>query len=118
MAHPSKNKGNNFERAIVNKAKEKGLESKRAWGSNGQSLGMHEEVDCVVEGYKIQAKCRKKLASFLIPSKEVDAVVCKQDYGETLIIMRYDDWLDEFKPNSKLQYWNKLSAEKEKKGGA
>ena len=58
------------------------------------------------------------MIKYLIPSKEVDAVVCKQDYGETLIIMRYDDWLDEFKPNSKLQYWNKLSAEKEKKGGA
>ena len=34
MAHPSKVKGNKFERDIVNKAKEFGLESKRAYASN------------------------------------------------------------------------------------
>ena len=34
MAHPSKVKGNKFERDIVNNEKEFGLESKRAYASN------------------------------------------------------------------------------------
>ena len=97
MPSPSKAKGNRFEREIVNKAVQSGLTAKRAWGSNGASLGMHEEVDLVIgkePEIKIQAKCRKSLASFLQPTEHVDAVVCKQDRGETLIILRFEDWLE------------------------
>ena len=96
MASPSKAKGNRFEREIVNTVLSSGFNKcKRAWGSNGASLGMHEEVDVLLgNDFKIQAKCRKKLASFLVPTEHVDAVVCKLDRGETLIIMRFVDWLD------------------------
>ena len=97
MPSPSKQKGNRFEREIVNKAVQSGLTAKRAWGSNGAALGMHEEVDLVIgknPEIKIQAKCRKKLATFLQPTEHVDAVVCKQDRGETLIILRFEDWLE------------------------
>ena len=97
MSHPSKQKGNRFEREIVDKAKDIGLDSKRAWGSNGMALGEHPEVDCLISGYKIQAKVRKKLPKYLIPSKEVDAVVFKQDRGEILVLVRYEDWLQERK---------------------
>ena len=97
MPSPSKAKGNRFEREIVNTVLSSGFKTcKRAWGSNGAALGMHEEVDVLMgDDFKIQAKCRKKLASFLVPTEHVDAVVCKQDRGETLIIMRFDDWLEE-----------------------
>ena len=97
MPSPSKQKGNRFEREIVNKAVQSGLTAKRAWGSNGAALGMHEEVDLVIgrdPEIKIQAKCRKKLATFLQPTEHVDAVVCKQDRGETLIILRFEDCLE------------------------
>ena len=96
MPSPSKAKGNRFEREIVNKLTSLGIKAKRAWGSNGASLGMHEEVDVLVgSSFKIQAKCRKKIASFLIPTEHVDAVICKEDRGEMLIIMRLDDVLSE-----------------------
>ena len=96
MPSPSKAKGNRFEREIVNTVLSSGFKTcKRAWGSNGAALGMHEEVDVLMgEDFKIQAKCRKKLASFLQPSEHVDAVICKQDRGETLIILRLEDWLE------------------------
>ena len=97
MPSPSKAKGNRFEREVVNKAIQSGLTAKRAWGSKGASLGMHEEVDLIIgrePEIKIQAKCRKKLATFLQPTEHVDAVVCKQDRGETLIILRFEDWLE------------------------
>ena len=96
MPSPSKAKGNRFEREIVNKLTSLGITAKRAWGSNGASLGMHEEVDVLVgSSFKIQAKCRKKIASFLIPTEHVDAVICKEDRGDMLIIMRLDDVLSE-----------------------
>ena len=96
MSHPSKQKGNRFERLCVDKAQSYGVGAERAWGSNGRALGMHEEVDVLVgSNFKIQAKCRKKIASFLIPTEHVDAVICKEDRGEMLIIMRLDDVLGE-----------------------
>jgi Holliday junction resolvase len=97
MPSKSKAKGNRFEREIVKIAKDRGFESQRAWGSNGQALGMHEEVDLTLgknPKMKIQAKCRKSIASYLIPTEHVDAVVCKEDRGEPLIIMRFSDGLD------------------------
>jgi len=94
MPSKSKTKGNNFERIIVNMAKELDIPAKRAWGSNGAAIGQHEEVDVLLDtDFKIQAKCRKKLADFLLPSEHVDAVVCKQDRGETLIIMPFKEFL-------------------------
>tara|TARA_R100000008_G_C3522593_1_gene134808 strand:+ start:19 stop:312 length:294 start_codon:yes stop_codon:yes gene_type:complete len=97
MAHPSKVKGNKFERDVVNKAKELGLDSKRAYASNGESLGMHAEVDLIIESYKIQAKIRKSIASYLIPNENVDAQVIRQDRGEAYIVLRLEDWLKQIR---------------------
>ena len=93
MAHPSKVKGNKFERDVVNKAKEFGLDSKRAYASNGESLGMHAEVDLLIKDYKIQAKIRKSIASYLLPNENVDAQVISQDRGEAYVVLRLEDWL-------------------------
>ena len=63
---------------------------------------MHEEVDVLIDDdFRIQAKCRKKLASFLVPSEEVDAVVFKEDRGNTYILIRFEDWLAERKRSEK-----------------
>ena len=98
MTHPSKQKGNRFERQIVELCKIWQVACKRAWGSNGESLGMHAEVDCLIEDdFRVQAKVRKKLPKYLIPTEEVDAVVFKQDRGEVLMLIRFEDWLAEKK---------------------
>ncbi len=98
MAHPSKQKGNRFEREIVKLCEIWDVLCKRAWGSNGEALGMHPEVDCLIDDdYKVQAKVRKRLPAYLIPSEEVDAVVFKQDRGEVLMLIRFEDWLAEKK---------------------
>ena len=93
MTHPSKVKGNKFERDVVNKAKELGLKSKRAYASNGESLGMHAEVDLIIEDYKIQAKIRKSIESYLLPNQNVDAQVIRQNRGEAYVVLRLEDWL-------------------------
>ena len=57
MPSKSKAKGNRFERQIVKDIEKAGKEAKRAWGSNGAALGMHEEVDVLIDtDFKIQAK--------------------------------------------------------------
>ena len=98
MTHPSKVKGNTFEREVVRLFESYDVECKRAWGSNGQSLGLHEEVDCLAQGdLRIQAKRRKKIAQWLKPSEVVDAVVVREDRGETYIIIRLEEFCDDYK---------------------
>ena len=60
MTHPNKIRGNTLEREIVNKSKEAGLSAKRAYASDGRSLGFSEVVDVLVEDVTIQAKRKKK----------------------------------------------------------
>lgn len=53
MTSKQKDKGNRFEREIVNKVRKvSDLEVERAYGSNGESLGEAKEVDV-----RIQLKC-------------------------------------------------------------
>lgn len=94
MTHPSKRKGNTFEREIVKQAIASGLTAQRAYASNGRSLGHHEEVDLLVAGKRIQAKRRKAIASWMRPNVNVDAVAVREDNGETMIIMTWWEYLD------------------------
>jgi hypothetical protein len=93
MTHSSKVKGNAYERELVNQAKGAGLEAKRAYASNGESLGMHAEVDLLVRGKRIQAKRRKALAAWMRPNENVDAVCVREDRGETLVVISWKEYL-------------------------
>ena len=99
MSHPSKVKGNTYERELVQQAQEAGIEAERAWGSNGRALGFHEEVDCVLHvsqnlKFKVQAKRRKKVADYIKPSVFVDLQLIREDRGESLAVIRYKDLLE------------------------
>jgi len=106
MPSPSKAKGNRFEREIVKRIESQDREAKRAWGSNGEALGMHAEVDLIFsekdgidmagwnKTYKVQAKCRKNIASFLKPSEHVDMQIVKEDRGKIYVIMELDNFLE------------------------
>tara|TARA_R100000234_G_scaffold55706_2_gene33486 strand:+ start:153 stop:464 length:312 start_codon:yes stop_codon:yes gene_type:complete len=95
MAHPSKDKGNRFERLVVNITKDEGIPAKRAYGSNGEALGCHEEVDVLINNtIKVQCKTRKKIAGWMIPSKHVDIQVIKEDRGIPYAVLPYDDYLE------------------------
>ena len=92
---PSKNKarGNRLERLVVNQAKEAGLNAIRAYASNGMSLGEAEDVDVKIDQYKGQCKMRKKIASFMKPPESCDIALIKEDREETLVVIRYPDFL-------------------------
>jgi|TARA_B100000085_G_scaffold79270_1_gene71384 Holliday junction resolvase len=90
VTHKNKVRGNNLEREIVNTAKDMGMYAKRAYASDGRSLGKSEVVDVIVEDTTIQAKRRKKVAQWLYPDyhgDDVDAVVTRMDRKEALAII-------------------------------
>ena len=98
MPNRSKEKGNRFERYIVSRCEQTDIPSKRAWGSNGMSLGLPEEVDVLIDGVvRVQAKCRHRLPAYILPSPDIDMQVIKQDRGETMVVMRFDDWLTDYR---------------------
>ena len=104
MPNKSKEKGNRFDRQIVELCKIWEVKAKRAWGSNGQSLGMHEEVDVLIDDdLRVPAKCRHKLPMSLKPTEEVDWVVFKEDRGDVYIMIRFEDWLAEKIKNEELR---------------
>ena len=90
MPSKSKAKGNRYERECVNKALEFGLDSKRAWGSDGRSLGLHAEVDMVIEEFTVQCKVRKRIAEWLKPSEEIEGLhlqLVKESRGKSYVII-------------------------------
>ena len=93
MGSPSKLKGSNFERELVNTAKAFGLHAVRAYGSNGKALGEAETVDLKIEGVNVQAKRRKALASFLRIPEGCTAVVFREDRGDTLTLIDFEFFL-------------------------
>mgnify|MGYP001167565698 FL=1 len=102
MPSKSKAKGNRFERYIVDRAKFFDIKAKRAWGSDGRSMGQHEEVDLVIgEKLKVQAKCRKKIAEWMLPNENVDIHVIKGDRTDTLAVMPLDFFLVMYKLSEK-----------------
>ena len=99
MPNRSKQKGNRFEREVTNLAKEYSIESKRAYASNGLSLGYAEEVDVLLstpdKKWRVQCKVRKNIASWIKPdSSVVDLQVVKEDRGEIYAILPYEDFLE------------------------
>ena len=109
MSHPSKIKGNKFERDCCKKAELFEIPNKRAWGSDGRSLGLDSEVDIVIgsndwEGETLkfsdemhcQCKIRKRLPEYIFPKNDsIDCQLIRENRGETYIVLRYDDYLAE-----------------------
>ena len=104
MSHPSKIKGNKFERDCCKLAESFEVPSKRAWGSDGRSMGLHQEVDIVIgdKKYKDECNCqckiRKRLPDYIFPKTNVvDCHLIREDRGDAYIVMRYEDYLAEMR---------------------
>ena len=104
MSHPSKIKGNKFERDVVKKAELFEIDGKRAWASDGRSLGLDAEVDVVIGNKKyndemhVQCKIRKRLPEYIFPKNDaIDSHVIRENRGEAYIVLRYDDYLAEMR---------------------
>ena len=90
MTHPSKRKGNDFEKRVVKMAQKAGLEAIRSYASDGRTRGLPAAVDVTIEDYMVQCKKRKKLAAYLYPGEDIDFSVVGQDYGVPMAIVPLD----------------------------
>jgi len=104
MSHPSKIKGNKFERDVVKQAELFEIDGKRAWASDGRSLGLDAEVDVVIgnkeynDEMHVQCKIRKRLPEYIFPKNDaIDSHVIRENRGEAYIVLRYDDYLAEMR---------------------
>lgn len=109
MANPAKAKGFSYERELVNQAREFGLPAERAYASNGKALGCCEQVDLKIGDVRVQAKRRKKLADYLQVPDGADVVACRQDRGDTLIILRYEYFLELLRDSTELKIVDQLT---------
>lgn len=99
MTAKNKVRGNNLEREIVKYLGTLGVESKRAWGSNGNAIGQHQEVDILVkDNFKLQVKRKKKLPDWLGMTEHVDAVVFREDGKQKhkYIMLRLEDFVKKY----------------------
>lgn len=107
MTAKNKARGNTVEREVVKSFTTDEYFAKRAWGSNGQALGLHEQVDVAVYRkagmsipgslyLKLQVKRKKSLPKFLGFTEHVDGVVFREDRGEKYIMLRLDDFIGRF----------------------
>jgi hypothetical protein len=78
MTSPSKSKGNRLENKIIQMAEAASIKAVRAWGSNGKSLGLTDDVDVLMGAYKIQAKARKAIADYIKPPPGADITVVQE----------------------------------------
>jgi len=85
--HPSKAKGNRLEREVVKIAIDSGFTAERAYGSNGKSLGLSEDVDVKINEYAVQCKARKSIADYIKPPESCDFTVVKENRGEPLAVI-------------------------------
>lgn len=90
----NRRRGFDFEREIVNAARNQGLKAERAFGSNGRALGEAESVDVIVDGCRIQAKRRKALPTYLQTPDGCDVVAVRQDRARPVAIVPLSDFLD------------------------
>ena len=97
MANKSKQKGNRFERDIVKLCESFKISCRRAWGSDGRSMGFTEGVDGILNDEdKWQAKCKKTISPFYIPNEEVDMQIFKGDRTPTYVTLNFNDFLVEY----------------------
>jgi hypothetical protein len=94
VPHPSKRKGNRFERELREAFRQAGLRAERAWASNGCALTTDsgdrcaEGVDLLVEGgLCIQAKRRKSIAQYLTPPEGAHMTIVREDRADALAVL-------------------------------
>lgn len=112
MPSKSKAKGNGYEREFVNWLADRGYSAERAWGSDGRSRGWAESVDVRVSfsdgefndwanDTRLQLKRRRKIAKYLEIPEGCNAVVFREDHGESLVLVRAADLWPDTRPQTK-----------------
>ena len=95
MPNPSKDKGTRFENECVERAKNKDIEARRFWMSDGRSAGYGKDADIKIGDWLFQVKRRKAIPKWMgLNWSEVDGCIIRQDRDKPVVIIDYEDFLD------------------------
>ncbi len=94
MPSKSKQKGNTYEREIVEILERNGFSALRAWGSNGKAIGEAETTDIKASFGNIQCKRRARIPEWIQPPQDCVATVTRADRGENFAVVRLDFLLE------------------------
>jgi Holliday junction resolvase len=95
LGQKNKARGTTFERELVSQLTAAGFPAKRAYCSNGESLGEVAQVDILIlsPSCRIQAKRRKSLPQYLDIDEGVDIVVFREDHKKAKVLLYWEDYL-------------------------
>jgi len=98
MAHPSKRKGNSYERETVKDAQEVGIAAERTPLSGAVKGGSFEQdLTMPVRGVDRNFECKRRCSGFTQHYRWLEgnyAVIYRDDNRESLVTMRYRDFLE------------------------
>lgn len=87
MSSASYQKGTGYERELVEKYANVGIEAERCWGSDGRSRGLSKKVDLIVRGsIHQQLKRPGSLPKYLRPSSSSSMKVITETSSETTYV--------------------------------
>lgn len=98
MTHPSKRKGDGFEREFVNEAQHNGIAAERAYGRGRIEVnGFNYDISCPVLGQDWKIECKRRPVSSgemyrLLRNPNIHAVVTRADNEEAQITFRLKDF--------------------------
>lgn len=67
-----------------------GLPARRAWGSNGEALGLDRTVDVTVGKYTFQCKRVKRLPQNILPNQFNNGQLIREDGGEPFVVIQFE----------------------------
>jgi Holliday junction resolvase len=93
--HPSKRKGNSFEREVVSILKAYGIEAERV-PLSGSCGGSHTgDIDIAIGCYGLKAECKRRAKGFARLYQwlaENSLLIVRDDHCEPLVVMRLADF--------------------------
>jgi len=95
LAAKNKARGNRLENKVVKMMQAVGAKAVRAWGSDGRSLGLSQDVDVLMnDTVRFQCKMKKKFPKWIGVSETVDYNIIQTDHKPPQIIIPLEEWLE------------------------
>ena len=98
MAHPSKRKGDGFEREIVAQLQECGIAAERVPLSGAvKTSSFDHDIRCPVRGVDRKLECKRRAQAFATLYGFIGsnyAVVVRDNRTPPLVVMRLSDWAE------------------------
>jgi hypothetical protein len=97
VPHPSKRKGNGFEREVVSRLQDLGIAAERIPLSGSAGGSFDHDVSCPVRGLDKKIECKRRARKFGVVDSMLGgnfALVCRDDRSRTLVVMTLENFAE------------------------